>query len=131
MEACRNYFHNGSFLVRSMEMIEEMRTITRDGDSIGAENFNRDDRTFSAALGIRAWDERARRPMIAGNRTKQAERAKLSLTIEDQWTIFHRQKLTDFFTVKERARAQMRLTDTRAAWRAGVGVRRPQTGRRW
>ncbi len=131
MEACRNYFHNGSFLVRSMEMIEEMRTITRDGDSIGAENFNRDDRTFSAALGIRAWDERARRPMIAGNRTKQAERAKLSLTIEDQWTIFHRQKLTDFFTVKERARTQMRLTDTRAAWRAGVGVRRPQTGRRW
>jgi hypothetical protein len=128
MEACRNYFHNGAFLVRSMEMLEEMRTITRDGDSIGAENFNRDDRTFAAALGIRAWDERARRPMISGNRTKEAERAKRSLSIEDQWTIFQRNKLTDFFAVKERARLQMQSAAARSAWRAGS--RRPQAGRR-
>jgi len=131
MEACRNYFHNGAFYVRSMDLLEEMRTITRDGDSIGAEDRNKDDRVFSAALGIRAWDERARRPLIAGNRTKEAERAKRSLTIDDQWTIFQRNKLTDFFAVKERARRQQQMAALREGWRTGTGARRPQAGRRW
>lgn len=131
MEACRNYLHNEVLVVNSLDALEEMRTITRDGDKIGAENRNRDDRTFALALGIRAWDEKIRRQMIAGNRTKEAEQAKLSMSIEDQWNLFQRNNLTDFFKRKEQARMYQQLASVRAGWRAGVGARRQQTGRRW
>lgn len=128
MEACRNYLHNGLFTPRSMALIEEMRTVVRDGDSIGSEGRNRDDRTFATALGIRAWDEKIRRQMIAGNRTREAERAKLSLSPEDRWSLFQRHNLQDFFRRKEAARGQQQLAAARNAWRGAVGSR---DGRRW
>lgn len=131
MEACRNYFHNGIFLPRSYELLEEMRTITRDGDTIGAENNNRDDRTFSVALGIRAWEEKVRRGMIAGNRTKEAERAKQSMSIEDQWALFTRNNLSAFFARKQSARLQDQRVQTRAAWRSSIGGHRYTPTRRW
>lgn len=121
MEACRNNLHNGVLVINSIDAIEEMRTITRDGDTIGAENSNRDDRTFALALGIRAWDEKLRRGLIAGNRTKEAERAKLSMSVEDQWALFTRNSMQDFFKRKETTRMTQRNTAHRAAWRAGIG----------
>lgn len=130
MEACRNYLHNGQLLVRSLELIEEMKSITRDGDSIGAENANRDDRTFSIALAIRAWDERIRRGLIAGNRTKVAERAKLSLSIEEQYRLFQQNHLGDFFKKKEAVRMNDRIAFLRNNFRAGIGRRAP-TRRPW
>lgn len=129
MEACRNYLHNGVLSVYSMPAIEEMRTITRDGDKIGAEGSNRDDRTFALALGVRAWDERIRRGLITGNRTRAAERAKLSLSIEDQWRLFETNQLANFFKIKERARTQDRWAASRAGWRDAT--RRPPIGRRY
>lgn len=129
MEACRNYFHNGLLQVHSLEALEEMRTITRDGDQIGAENHNRDDRTFALALGVRAWDEKLRRALIAGNRTREAERAKLSMSIQDQYALYTRNTLEAFFATKASARMQHRMAVARASWRAGP--QRPQIGRRW
>ncbi len=131
MEGCRNYLHTGLLSVSSVEALEEMRTITRDGDTIGAENRNRDDRTFALALGVRGWDEKIRRQMIAGNRTKAAERAKLSLSIADQWDIFRKYKMEEFFKTKEHARSSLQMLQTRAGWRNGVGASRAPTGRRW
>lgn len=132
MEACRNYFHNGVLGVNSMEALEEMRTVTRDGDTIGAEKDNRDDRTFALALGVRAWDEKIRRGLIAGNRTKEAERAKLSMRIEDQYALYTRNMLDSFFRTKAAVRNQDRMAAQRAGWRSGAGVRRSApTGRRW
>lgn len=132
MEACRNYFHNGQYLIRSIELLEEMKTITRDGDSIGAEGRNRDDRTFASALGIRCWDERVRRPLSLANRTREAEQAKSAMSIQDQWQIFQRNMLDGYIHNKEKARAQQRLLDQRAAWRQGAGRRPGYAGaRRW
>jgi len=131
LEAGRNYLHTGLLTVNSIEALEEMRTITRDGDTIGAENRKRDDRTFSLCLGVRGWDEKIRRQMIAGNRTKEAERAKLSMSIEDQWNIFRRNKMDEFFKTKERARLSMQMLQTRSGWRNGVGLHRAPSGRRW
>lgn len=129
MEACRNFFHNGLLSVRSIDALDEMRTITRDGDSIGAEGSNRDDRTFALALGIRAWDERVRRAMVAGNRTKKAELAKINMSIEDQWNIFRASQLSSFFKEKATARLQHTQALARQGWRNGG--RQPPTGRRW
>lgn len=129
MEACRNFFHNGLLSVRSIDALDEMRTITRDGDSIGAEGSNRDDRTFALALGIRAWDERVRRAMVAGNRTKKAELAKINMSIEDQWNIFRASQLSSFFKEKATARLQHTQAIARQGWRNGG--RQPPTGRRW
>ncbi len=124
MEACRNYMHTGLLTVNSVETLEEMRTITRDGDTIGAENRNRDDRTFALALGIRAWDEKIRRPLIAGNRTKEAERAKLSMSVADQWSLFQKNTMANFFKRKEQERGVLQRVLSHASWRAGVGRRR-------
>lgn len=132
MEACRNYLHNGVLNVASVDALEEMRTITRDGDTIGAEHRNRDDRTFSLALGVRAWDEKVRRQMVAGNRTREAERARLSMSIHDQWALFNKNSIGSMFKNKERARLDSMMAQTRSGWR---GARQPRptapTGRRW
>lgn len=130
MEALRNYLHNGVFRVRSMPLIEEMRTVTRDGDTIGAENDARDDRTFASALGIRAWDERVRRGLVASNRTRDAERAKVSLTMQDQWNIFQSNQLSSFFAQKASVRRQGEIATARAAWRSQIGRRRVPVQRR-
>lgn len=127
MEAVRGYLHNGILTIRSMEAIEEMRTITRDGDTIGAENNNRDDRTFALALGVRAWDEKIRRGMIAGNRTKEAERAKLSMSIQDQASLWSRNMLENFFANKNKARVQQQRYArpvSRNPLRSPIGQRR-------
>lgn len=124
MEACRNYLNNGILRVRSIEAIEEMKTITRDGDSIGAENHDRDDRTFALALGIRAWDEKLRRGLISGNRTREAERAKLSLSIEDQWALWNKNRLDMFFSGQASRRAAIERATLRPAFRRSAPMRR-------
>jgi hypothetical protein len=129
MEACRNYLHNGVLTIRSLEMLDEMRSITRDGDKIEAEGRNRDDRTFAQALGVRAWDEKLRRALIAGKRTRDAERAKLSMTIQDQMSLWSRNTLDNFFAVKQARRSQEQLAASRLGWRNGA--RRAPAQRRW
>lgn len=131
MEACRNYLHRDVLRVASLDLIEEMRTIRRDGDSIEAEDGNRDDRTFALALAVRAWDERLRPRLIAGNRTREAERAKLSRSIEDQYQMYRNYYLENFFKQKETARRQMQWAQSRVGWRTGVGTHRILPGRRY
>ena len=131
MEAGRNYLHNGIFVPRSLDMLTEMRAITRDGDKIGAENRRRDDRTFAAFLGIRAWDDKIRRAMIAGNRTREAERAKRSLSMQDLSALYQKNMLENFFKAKQMARTNQNLMMARAGWRSGIGARRAPLQRRW
>jgi hypothetical protein len=130
MEACRNYLHNGVLQVRSMNAIEQMRVIVRDGDTIGAEGRNRDDNVFALALGVRFWEDRFRRALIAGNRTREAERARVSLSIQDQWALWNRNTLGDFFKRQASSRLQLARMAHRASWRAGIG-RQNYSQRRW
>ena len=131
MEALRNYTQSGLFTLNSIETLQEMESIRRDGDVIGAEGANRDDRTFAAALALRGWDDPFRgfrRPMILNNQTRQAERARVSLSIEDQRQLFETNMLRNFFLEKEnahivRAREARRLALHRGV-RAGLAGRR-------
>ncbi len=125
MEGARNYLQAGALVVNSMEALEEMRSISRDGDKIGAEGRNRDDRTFAIALGVRAWDEKLRRGLISGNRTRQAERARVSLSIADQKQLFDTNHLQAFFRQKEQARVMAGRQQQRAGWRRLPAAPRP------
>jgi hypothetical protein len=130
MEATRNYFHNGTLVVRSARALEQMKGVTRDGDTIGAEGRNRDDHVYAVAMGVRYWEDRFRRGMIAGNRTREAERAKLSISVEDQWALWNRNTLADFFKRKEGERASIDAAMRRMAWRDPYGARRYTQRRR-
>lgn len=117
MEACRNYLQSGTLTVNSMEALEEMKSISREGDRIGAEGKNRDDRTFALALGVRGWEEKIRRGMIAGNQTRQAEMAKMSMSIVDQRQVYETNMLQGFFREKELRRMQLARQAQVANWR--------------
>jgi hypothetical protein len=127
MEAHRNYFHNGILVVRSARALEQMKGVTRDGDAIGAEGRNRDDHVYAQAMAVRYWEDRFRRGMIAGNRTRSAERAKLSISVEDQWALWNRNTLADFFKRKEADQLRVTRQMQTAAWRRAA---RPAQ-RRW
>ena len=129
LEAERNYFHNGTLIVRSPRTLEQMKGVTRDGDSIAAEGRNRDDHPFAMALGVRYWEDRFRRMLNAANRTRAAERARLSVSIEDQWALWSRNTLGDFFKRKEAERGLAMQVAVREAWRNAHRRRRSQ--RRW
>jgi hypothetical protein len=117
MEACRNYLYSGGLIVNSMEALEEMKSVSREGDVIGAEGKNRDDRTFALALGVRGWEEKLMRPLVTGNRTRQAERARLSMSIVDQRQLYETNMLQSFFRDKHERRRQMMRAAQSGSWR--------------
>lgn len=117
MERLRDFTHSGKLLVRSMDTIEEMKAITRAGDTIKGEGKKKDDRVFAMALGCRAWEEKLRRGLIAGNRTKEADIARKRLSYEDRYKVFTRSTLDMFFKSKERDRMALSRQATRNGWR--------------
>lgn len=121
MERFRDFTHNGELILRSAELVEEMRVITRDGDSIQAEGKGKDDRAMAMALCCRAWEERMRRNLIALNKTRAAEKARRGLAMGDQMALFQQYHLKNFFQVKNAVRVVQAREAGRAAWR---GARR-------
>lgn len=118
MERLRDFVSNGMLHVRSLETIEEMRAVTRDGDSIEAQGSKKDDRVISLALGIRCWEDRARRIMMAQKRTRDNEIARKRLTIRDQYALFNQNQITSMFEAKRKARIQAVNAARRASWRS-------------
>ena len=110
MEGFRNNVHNGLAVLRSLDLLEEMKTITREGDKIGAAQQNgRDDRNFAAALCNRGWEERLRRTLIGQNRTREADRVRRAQSVVDRVALFNKNMLGEFFRVKDRQRTQARI----------------------
>ncbi len=118
MERLRDFVSNGMLKIVSMETIEEMRYIARDGDAIGASGAKKDDRVLTLAMGVRVWDERVRRKLIRENRTRAAEKAKRSASFEDQMQIFTQTKLSDFFEAKQAERRAASRAAMQARWKA-------------
>lgn len=117
MERLRDFTANGMLRLRSHDTIEEMKTIQREGDSIEASQNNKDDRVISLALGVRCWEERARKEMVTFRRTRAQEEAKKRLTIKDQITMFNQTQLDSFFKAKAGARQAQLAMMRRAQWR--------------
>jgi hypothetical protein len=115
MERLRDFTDNGMLKIRSKETLEEMRSVTREGDTIAAQGTNKDDRVMSLALGIRCWEERVRRTMSVAQRTREREWARLRLTPEDKYKMFTSYQFQRFLGEKKilRQREQRALQASR------------------
>lgn len=68
MNAFRDYFERGIMVVRSHDLVEEMRTIVRDGGSApAARSGKKDDRVVGAGLAVMCWDDQMRSSLLARN----------------------------------------------------------------
>lgn len=117
MERMRDLASNGTLAVRSQDLVEEMRSIARDGDSIAASGSGKDDRVMAMAMGIRAWEQQERRGLISQGRTKEYEVAKKRLTAQDQMALMNKYQLSNMFKRKDVARALAARNASRASWR--------------
>lgn len=117
MERLRDFIANGAIRMRSIDTMHEMRAISREGDTIKAERGGKDDRVLATAFVIRCWEERVRRTMMAGRRTREFENNKSRLTVKDQVVLFNQNQLESFFKAQSAVRAQQTRTLNRSAWR--------------
>jgi hypothetical protein len=61
MGCFKDYFERGFLVVRSRELLEEMKTIVRtDSGSLSASSKKKDDRVIAAALAVIAWNDQIR-----------------------------------------------------------------------
>lgn len=104
MDGLRGYFHNDVITIRSYEALEEMKTIAREGDKIGAPSGKRDDRNSALAFGVRAWEERLRRDLARSNRTREADRIRRLGSPADIMSLFQKNLLEDMFRRKAAGR---------------------------
>ena len=119
MERLRDFTHSGALWVRSMDTLEEMRTIAREGDTIEAQGSAKDDRVVSLAIGVRNWDQEVRRRLIAGKRTRAAEEMKRRMTVRDQIAMYNQSMFDQFMAGKRRIARQHFMAARRASWRSG------------
>lgn len=117
LERMRDFVSTGKMRIRSLALIEEMKTIAREGDSISAPQSMRDDRVIAAALASYYWDTKIRNLMITTRRTREAEMAKQRASIVDQVALFNRNHLDMFFKQKQGARVIAQRQAMRNAWR--------------
>lgn len=101
MERLRDFTDNGMLKIKSQDTLEEMRSVTREGDTIAAQGKNKDDRVMALGLGIRCWEERVRRTMSVQQRTREREMAKLRLTPEDRYKMFSSYQFQSFLGEKK------------------------------
>lgn len=117
LERLRDFVSNAMLHIRSMELIEEMKTIAREGDSIGAPGSMKDDRTIAMALAVHYWETKIKRDLMLQKRTREAEAARARLTITDQVYLFQQNQLSTFFNQKRQQRVNAARAQQRVAWR--------------
>lgn len=117
MERLRDFVSNGKLHVRSAALIDEMRSISRNEDSIGAENGMKDDRVLAAAMAAYYWDTKIKPGLMQQRRTREAEAARKRASIVDQAAMFHQNQLDAYFSQKQRVRHQSRAMEVRNRWR--------------
>lgn len=117
MERLRDEIHRGRFLARSPELLREMATIVRDGDSIAAGGSAKDDRVITCAIGLRAWEDRLLALLEARRMTREADRARVQLSPEARWRLFSAYQIDAMFSGKKQVRLAQAAQEARAKWR--------------
>ena len=79
----KDYFERGMMAIYSLDLIEEMKTIVRDGASIEASGRNKDDRVIASALAAAAFAEQLQPRLIAQKITRQVSRSQEDHTPEE------------------------------------------------
>lgn len=117
LETLRDFTSNGQLHIRSLDLVEEMATITREDNTIKAPGTKKDDRVLAMAFALRCWAQKLRPRLVANKQTRSAVEARSKLVISDQVFLFNQNTLDGFFKVKQMDRyAQQRLA-RKAMWR--------------
>lgn len=74
--AFRDGYNTDQVIIRSLPLLDEMRTLVQNGVSIQASAGKKDDRPFATGLAHYAWVHWIRFPMLTENRTYEREMAK-------------------------------------------------------
>lgn len=119
MERLRDFTHSGHLWIRSLDTLNEMETISREGDTIAAQGSAKDDRVVSLAIGVRNWDQSVRTQLIRQKRTRESEEMKVRMTVRDQVNMFATNMFSEFMARKQRVRRQGAMAARRASWRSG------------
>lgn len=122
MHNMRGAYITRELVVRSLPLLEEMRTVVQDGDKIGAPESgaggSKDDLVFATALAVRTWINWRRPEMLAQGLTMdyvmKSERGEIG-----QQSRFLKGVVDRFFLTQEQ-RAQME--DLRPSWRTDMGL---------
>ena len=117
LERLRDFVSTGKLHIRSASLVEEMKTVAREGDSIGAPQSMRDDRVIAMALAAYYWDTKIKNNMITQRRTRDAEAVKKRASIVDQVALFNANHLDMFFAQKRAVRRVENQMMRRNAWR--------------
>lgn len=115
LERLRDFTENGMLRLRSQSSVDEMRSITREGDNIEAEGAKKDDRVMGLAFCVRMWDDRVRRKLMQGRRTREAEAAKRRRSVVDQVKLYNESTFNAFMASKQRVRQSAQLAAMRGA----------------
>ncbi len=78
----KDYFERNMMAIYSTDLIEEMKTIVRDGSSIEATGRNKDDRVMAAALATAAFAEQLQPRLISQKLTRDTSRKTDEMTPE-------------------------------------------------
>ena len=78
----KDYFERGMMKIRSMDTLEEMKTIVREDGFLGAPGRSKDDRVIAAALATVAWAEQVQPRLIAQKLTRTISQAQDDYTPE-------------------------------------------------
>lgn len=78
----RDEYNTSRLVIRSIPLLEEMKTLVQNGNSIGATAGKKDDRPFATGLAVYAWAQWIRFPMMQDNRTFEIEMAKQAQMLE-------------------------------------------------
>lgn len=119
LERMRDFTSNGMLKIRSLDLLEEMRSIAREGDSIAAQGTKKDDRVIAMAMAVRYWEERVRRGLSTQKRTRENEAAKRRMSIQDAASLYAQNNLDNFFAAKRSERNVLIRQQRRAKWRYG------------
>lgn len=117
MERLRDFTSNGMLRVRSMSTLEEMRSVTREGDQIAAQGRNKDDRVMALAMAIRCWEDRVRRMLVTQKRTRENEEARRKITPIDQARLFSQFQIDQFMNQRRAERRDANRIIRRSSWR--------------
>jgi hypothetical protein len=78
----KDYFERGMMDIKSMETLEEMKSIVRENGFIGAPGRNKDDRVIACALATVCWAEQVQPRLVAQKITKEISKSQEDFTPE-------------------------------------------------
>ena len=78
----KDYFERGLMKVLSIDLLDEMKAIVRDGGSIAAFGRGKDDRVIATALGVAAYAEQVQPRLMQAKVTRSVNKAQEEFTPE-------------------------------------------------